>query len=200
MRLSDTHRSQLFALARQSIELGLAEQRWIVMPPTDLPAPLQESRASFVTLRIHGQLRGCCGNLAATRTMGEDVWRNAWASAFADPRFAPLDFEEWPEADLHISILSPLESITVSSEEQLVEMLRPRIDGLVLERDEARATFLPDVWEQLPDARDFLYHLKQKAGWPATSWSPHIKVQRYTTESFGERESEEFVEVASRRA
>ncbi|HYM35256.1 MAG TPA: AmmeMemoRadiSam system protein A [Steroidobacteraceae bacterium] len=200
MRLSDAHRSQLFAVARQSIELGLSELRWVAMPPTDLPAPLTERRASFVTLRIHGQLRGCCGNLMATRTMGEDVWRNAWASAFADPRFSPLEADEWVDADLHISILSPLEPVIVSSEEQLLEMLRPRVDGLVLERDESRATFLPDVWEQLPDPRDFLYHLKQKAGWPATSWSPHIKVQRYTTESFGERESEELVEIASRRA
>jgi AmmeMemoRadiSam system protein A len=201
MNLDPAQRSKLLALARQSIGLGLEQMRWVAMPSMDLPAPLTEARGSFVTLRIHKQLRGCCGNLLANRPVSEDVWRNAWASAFVDPRFSPLELEEWSGADLHISILSPLESIAVSSEAELLETLRPNIDGLVLERDRARATFLPEVWEQLPDPFDFVRHLKQKAGWPGNSWSPHIKVQRYTTESFGEDvEPIEFAEIASRRA
>jgi AmmeMemoRadiSam system protein A len=202
MSLDITHRNQLLSLARQSIDRGLAEMRWVAMPPLDLPAALSEARGSFVTLRIHKQLRGCCGNLAANRSISEDVWRNAWASAFADPRFSPLEPEEWPDAHLHISVLSPLESITVQSEQELIETLRPNVDGLVLERDDSRATFLPDVWEQISDPTEFVRHLKQKAGWPANAWSDRIKVQRYTTESFGEQTDvrEEFIEVSTRRA
>jgi len=186
MKLDTEHRNQLLAIARQSIDIGLAEMRWVAMPPRNLPAPLTEARGSFVTLRVDGRLRGCCGNLVANRRVSEDVWRNAWASAFADPRFPPLEQEEWLYADLHISVLSPLEPVQVSTEAELLDILRPNIDGLVLERDQSRATFLPDVWEQLSEPVDFVRHLKQKAGWPADSWSPHIKVQRYTTESFGE--------------
>jgi AmmeMemoRadiSam system protein A len=117
------------------------------------------------------------------------VWRNAWASAFADPRFSPLEADEWLNADIHISVLTPLERLDVVEEQELLDRLRPHIDGLVLERDDARATFLPDVWEQLPNPVDFVHHLKQKAGWPARSWSPHIKIWRYTTEVFGENET-----------
>jgi uncharacterized protein len=202
MNLDIAHRNQLLALARQSIDQGLAELRWIAMPATDFAAPLKEARGSFVTLRIDKQLRGCCGTLIATRSVGEDVWRNAWASAFADPRFSPLEVDEWPDAHLHISVLSSLEPVVVGSEQELLEMLRPNIDGLVLERDQSRATFLPDVWEQIPEPQEFVRHLKQKAGWPANSWSPLIKVHRYTTESFGEKieERSTAVERTSRRA
>jgi AmmeMemoRadiSam system protein A len=193
MNLDLTHRSRLLALARQSIESGLSALRWVPMPSLELPAPLAEERGSFVTLRIHKRLRGCCGNLSANRSVSEDVWRNAWASAFADPRFPPLEAEEWEQSgtDVHISVLSPLESVVVTDEHELLELLRPNVDGLVLERDDSRATFLPDVWEHLPEPVDFVRHLKQKAGWPASSWSPHIKVWRYTTESFGEVVAEE---------
>jgi len=202
MNLDTTHRNQLLALARQSIDQGLTQLRWVAMPSVDLPLALSEARGSFVTLRVDKQLRGCCGTLVATRAVSEDVWRNAWASAFADPRFAPLETEEWPKVNLHISVLSALEPVTVASEQELLELLRPNIDGLVLAREQSRATFLPDVWEQIPDPLDFVRHLKQKAGWPASSWSPLIKVQRYTTESFGEATKEQgsFVEKASRRA
>ena len=186
MTLEHPQRTRLLALARQSIEQGLLEQRWVAMPQVGLPEILQQHRGSFVTLRIGKQLRGCCGNLIANRPIGEDVWRNAWASAFADPRFSPLEHEEWPDAHVHISVLSPLETVTVSDQAELVAMLRPGIDGLVLERGEERATFLPDVWEQVPEPVEFVLHLMKKAGWSTDSWSAEIKVQRYTTESFGE--------------
>jgi AmmeMemoRadiSam system protein A len=195
--LDQSLRNKLFALARRSIELGLEQLRWVAMEPTELPRALLETRATFVTLRVQKQLRGCCGNLNANRSLSEDVWRNAWAAAFADPRFPPLEFDEWHQADLHISVLSPLEPLAVTNEEELLEVLRPNVDGLVLERDQSRATFLPEVWEQLPDPRDFVMHLKQKAGWPATSWSPHIRAQRYTTENFGENEQDEVISRTS---
>jgi AmmeMemoRadiSam system protein A len=186
VKLDTTQRNQLLALARQSIDQGIVEAGLQVAPSFNLPPTLQIVSGSFVTLRIDKQLRGCCGTLIATRPLSEDVWRNAWASAFADPRFSPLEADEWPDVHLHISVLSPLEPILVDSEHALLEVLRPGIDGLVLERDESRATFLPDVWEQIPDPVEFVRHLKQKAGWPANAWSPLISVQRYTTESFEE--------------
>jgi uncharacterized protein len=202
MNIHITQRNQLLTLARQSIDQGLAEQRWVAMPPITLPAPLSEARGSFVTLRIGKQLRGCCGTLIASRSLSEDVWRNAWTAAFADPRFAPLENEEWPDVHLHISVLSALEPLAVTSEQALLDILRPNVDGLVLERDQSRATFLPDVWEQIPDPEEFIRHLKQKAGWPGNAWSPLIKVQRYTTESFGEKTEAQatIAEKASRRA
>jgi AmmeMemoRadiSam system protein A len=190
MTLSAAHRSQLLALARQAIEQGLAEFRWVAMPSMELPAPLVENRGSFVTLRIDKQIRGCCGTLAASRSVSEDVWRNAWAAAFADPRFSPLEPEEWADVHLHIAVLSPLERLDVGSEADLVSKLRPNVDGIVLSREDAHATFLPEVWEQIAEPAEFLRHLKQKAGWPATSWSPHIVVQRFTVESFGEANNE----------
>ena len=189
MNLDGEQRSKLLALARQSIEAGLSAMRWVSMPVQDFSGPLGERRGSFVTLRTLGQLRGCCGILTTERTLAEDLWRNAWGSAFADPRFSPLEAEEWRDVDLHISVLTPLEPIVVADEDELLDRLRPAIDGLALERDDASATFLPDVWEQIPDPREFVRHLKQKAGWPAGSWSPHIKVSRFTTESFGDEPS-----------
>lgn len=188
MSLDTEHRNSLLQLARRSIDAGLQAMRWVPMPELDVSPPLTERRGCFVTLRILGQLRGCCGTLFAEHSLAEDVWRNAWASAFGDPRFSPLDADEWPDADIHIAVLSPLEPVIVADESQLIEMLRPGVDGLLLERDDARATFLPDVWEQLTDPVDFVQHLKQKAGWPGSSWSPHIKIWRYATETFAERE------------
>jgi AmmeMemoRadiSam system protein A len=190
MSLDTEHRNSLLQLARRSIDAGLQEMRWVPMSNVDVSPALAETRGSFVTLRILGQLRGCCGTLFADRSLAEDVWRNAWAAAFGDPRFSPLEAEEWPDAGIHISVLSPLEPLVVANESELLSILRPGVDGLLLERDDARATFLPDVWEQLSDPAEFLQHLKQKAGWPGSSWSAHIKVWRYVTESFGEREAQ----------
>ncbi len=190
MNLNDIDRRTLLTLARQSIDAGLAALRWTAMPPAGLSQPLLATRGSFITLRIDKQLRGCCGNLAADRSLGEDVWRNAWASAFSDPRFPPLETAEWPDVHIHISVLSQLEPLDILTEQELLDVLRPNIDGLVLERDQERATFLPEVWEHIFDRREFVRHLKEKAGWPGDSWSSEIKVHRYTTESFGEREEE----------
>jgi AmmeMemoRadiSam system protein A len=183
--LDNAHRDRLLALARRSIDLAFAAN-WPAQPDQSLQPPLDIARASFVTLRIGKQLRGCCGNLHATRALGEDVWRNAWAAAFADPRFAPLEHDEWPEAHVHLSVLGPLHAMPVSSEEELIASLQPHVDGVILEREGTRATFLPDVWADVPEPIEFIRHLKQKAGWPANTWSPLIRVWRYHTESFGE--------------
>jgi AmmeMemoRadiSam system protein A len=185
MDLDISQRRKLLELGRKSIELGLTVRRLPAWSDAQIDADLQLPRASFSTLEIDGRLRGCCGTIYPTRSLAEDVWRNAWASAFSDPRFPPLARSEYPNLDLHISVLSPIEPVNLESESELLESLRPGTDGLVLELDAARATFLPAVWEQLPEPREFLRHLKEKAGWPATFWSSRIRVYRYMTQSFG---------------
>jgi AmmeMemoRadiSam system protein A len=132
-----------------------------------------------------------CRKIDAPRPLAEDVWRNAWAAAFSDYRFPPLTAAEWPQTSLHLSLLTPPERIDVTSEAHLLTLLRPAVDGLILESETGRATLLPQVWEQLPDPADFVRQLKLKAGWPAGYWSDRVRVSRYQTESFGE----EFLEA-----
>jgi AmmeMemoRadiSam system protein A len=187
MPFEATHQRQLLALARRSIELGLAEGKLWPYPQPELPPELGALRSTFVTLRIEGALRGCCGSIESQRPLAEDLWRNAWASAFSDPRFPSLTPQEYPGIDVHVSVLTQLEQVPVSSETQLLEALRPGIDGVLLRLHDAQVTFLPAVWQQLPSPREFLRQLKLKAGWPAEFWSPDIKSYRYATESFGER-------------
>jgi len=187
MTIDATDRHTLLSLARRSIELGLTEERLAPVPQVDSPA-LQELRATFVTLREHEDLRGCCGSIEAHAPLAEDVWRNAWASAFGDPRFPPLSRDEYDELDVHISVLTPLERVRVATERELLDVLTPDRDGLLLKLGAARATFLPAVWESLRDPVEFVRQLKLKAGWPADFWSPQIEVWRYYTESFGENE------------
>ncbi len=141
------------------------------------------TRATFVTLTIDAQLRGCIGTLEARRALVEDVASNAYSAAFEDPRFAPLERAEFERLDIHLSLLSAPEPIQFGSEKDLLAQIRPSLDGLVLEEGARRGTFLPSVWEQLPDPVEFLRHLKRKAGLPADYWSATLRVSRYTSES-----------------
>ncbi len=184
--LSSAERTKLLHVAADSIEIALAAGRFI--PPSDSLATsdgLAVRAASFVTLYRHSQLRGCRGTLEPGRPLSNDVWYNAWSSAFDDPRFDPLGADEWPDIRIGISVLSAMEPLTAASESMLLAALRPGVDGLVIDYDGQRATFLPIVWEQLPDRSAFLGQLKRKAGLAADFWSPELKAWRYTTESFG---------------
>jgi uncharacterized protein len=185
--LDPSHQHLLLTLARQSILVGLREKRRVPCPDFVHDGTLDASRASFITLRTEGRLRGCCGTLEPQGALAEGVWRNAWSSAFSDPRFAPLREEEYANLDVHISVLGPLEPVAAMTEQELLRQLRPGVDGLLLQRGAAQATFLPAVWGQLPDAVEFVRQLKLKAGWTADFWAPDIAVWRYTTKSFGER-------------
>jgi AmmeMemoRadiSam system protein A len=150
----------------------------------DFDAPLRAVRASFVTLNHSGMLRGCIGHLEATLPLVEDVAENAFSAAFRDPRFPALTDAEYAGLELHISVLTPAEPLACDSERDLLRQMRPYRDGLILSEGLRRGTFLPSVWEQLPDPRDFLLHLKRKAGLPDEYWSPSLQVYRYETESF----------------
>lgn len=172
----------LLALARQAIaaRLGLA-------PPPRLPENLQEPGASFVTLTRNGELRGCIGSLTAWRPLAEDVIHNACAAAFEDPRFAPVSVAEWPQIRIEVSLLSPPQLMTCRNRADLLAQLRPGEDGLILAEGSRRATFLPQVWEQLPDPEDFLGQLCRKAGLPPSHWSPELRFWRYQVKKWKEQ-------------
>lgn len=176
----------LLDTARSSIRHGLDQGKALEVNADDYSEDLQAECACFVTLQIAGELRGCIGHLQAVQPLINDVAENAWAAAFQDPRFAPLSQAEFPRLEIHISILSPPQAMSFSSQQDLLTQIRPGIDGLILEDGYRRGTFLPSVWESLPDAPDFLDHLKLKAGLPASYWSDNIKVSRYTSESISD--------------
>ena len=182
--LSEIQRQQLHELARHAIEFGLEHGRPPEINITDFDTELQQNSATFVTLHRHNQLRGCIGILQPLRPLAEDVVQNAWAAAFSDTRFMPLARNELEALDIHISILGTPETIIFDSESDLVQQLRPGVDGLILEDGYHRGTFLPSVWEQLPSRHEFFRHLKQKAGLPPDYWSDTLTVQRYTVEEF----------------
>jgi AmmeMemoRadiSam system protein A len=186
MPLSEAEGALLLVTARQSIEYGLSHNRALPVTPAAHP-PLDKPGASFVTLHRHGELRGCIGSLQASRPMLADVAENAYAAAFRDSRFIPVQANELDEIDIAVSVLSEPEALHVEDEQELLAQLRPGIDGLILEDEGKRGTFLPSVWESLPAKTDFLAHLKSKAGLPADHWSDSLKVWRYTTETFSER-------------
>jgi AmmeMemoRadiSam system protein A len=181
--LDPASRELLLHVAAAAIEAGLGSSSKAPPDARDLPADLLRVQASFVTLTIDSQLRGCCGALEPRQLLATDVWHNAQASAFRDPRFEPLQLEEWRDADLEVAVLSPLTRMPSRSEPALLGELRPGVDGLVIAWRGARATFLPKVWQTISDPREFLRHLKSKAGWRGDFWAPDIEAWRYETET-----------------
>jgi len=171
-------------VAKNAVEYALQHGSPLSVDTTHYPRPLREPAASFVTLKKHGELRGCIGSLEAHRPLVDDVAHNAYAAAFRDPRFSPVTAQELPELEFHLSVLTPAEPMQFESEKNLLEQIHPGIDGLVLEDGAYRGTFLPAVWESLPDTVQFLQHLKLKAGLPKNHWSDTLKISRYTAESF----------------
>ena len=155
----------------------------------DLPARaawLEKTGACFVTLKAHGQLRGCIGSLEARQALYDDVVHNAVAAALRDPRFPPLSAAELNEVEIEVSLLSPATPIDCFDETDALAQLRPGVDGIILEYGAHRGTFLPQVWEDLPQPQHFLAHLKRKAGLPEDFWSDDIRLSRYTVQKFKE--------------
>ncbi|ALG66533.1 AmmeMemoRadiSam system protein A [Beggiatoa leptomitoformis] len=175
----------LLSVAREAIQQRLATGKAVAISPDTFEPALQAVRASFVTLMLKGNLRGCIGTLIASQSVISDVAYHAQAAAFHDPRFPPVTNNEFSLLDIHISVLNPAEPLIFNSEAMLLQQLRPHIDGLIFEVAGHKATFLPSVWESLPTPDVFLRQLKQKAGLPADFWSDSVKAQRYTVESIG---------------
>lgn len=189
-RIAEDHGEQvgatLVAQARGAIadELGIEDG---TAGPADDGAPwLAEPGATFVTLTQKGHLRGCIGSLVARRPVLVDVRSNAVAAAFADPRFPALAAIEYEQTRVEVSLLSEPQPLAFGSEAEALASLRPGVDGVILEFAAWRSTFLPQVWEQVPDPATFLAHLKRKAGLPADFWHEEIRLRRYTVRKWKE--------------
>lgn len=187
MKLNKTQEATLLKLAKFSILYGLEFGEPLPLNHPEVEAvegPLLRSQgAAFVTLNKRHQLRGCIGSIQAYRPLIEDVVNHAYDAAFKDPRFPPLQAEEVADLTIEISVLTPPERMAgCETYEELLAQLQPGVDGLILTDGLHQATFLPTVWEQLPDKQQFVLHLMQKAG--MRSWSPNMQCYRYHTLSF----------------
>ena len=182
---SPFERQRLLEIALESIQSGLDNHQHLIPDPASLPANLCAYRACFVTLESGGKLRGCIGSLEPRTILAEDTSYNAWGAAFRDPRFRPLQAGELGALTIRVSVLCEREMVQFDTEQDLINKLRPGMDGLILQEHACKGTFLPSVWESLPKAEDFLAQLKLKAGLPVHYWSDTMQAWRYTTESFG---------------
>jgi AmmeMemoRadiSam system protein A len=182
---SPYERRTLLEIAFASIQHGLSTGHPLSVASGDYHDTLQTPRATFVTLHLDGRLRGCIGSLEPRHPLVVDVAENAFAAAFCDPRFLSLSTTELTALECHISVLGTPVILAFDSETDLITQLRAGVDGLVLEEVGGyRGTFLPSVWDQLPDPRDFFSQLKRKAGLPEKHWSKTLRVLRYETTSF----------------
>jgi AmmeMemoRadiSam system protein B/AmmeMemoRadiSam system protein A len=176
------HAQELLAVARRSIEQGFATGRMYTPDPAAYADILRQPAATFVTLKINASLRGCIGTTQAIQPLIVSVADSAYKAAFQDPRFKPLTREEYRRIELSVSVLTPPEEISYVSEQDLASQLQPGMDGLIIEAGPRRATFLPEVWDSIPGAEDFLRQLKLKAGMSATE-SP-VRAWRYRSEHY----------------
>jgi len=181
--LLDTHGSTLLRVAADSIRHGLDFEHPLGVDLARYPDALRAQRATFVTLRRNDRLRGCIGSPSAHQPLIVDVAENAFAAAFKDRRFAKLERKDLEALQMSISVLSPASAMRFADESDLLAQLRPGVDGLIIQGDDRRALFLPQVWESLPLPTKFLGQLKVKAGLQADYWSDDFKAWRFVAES-----------------
>ncbi len=184
--LSPNNRDMLLSACLKSIRHGLAKGRRPQVKLGTFDREIECVRASFIKLKKNGQLRGCIGSMVPHRPLIEDVVWNAFAAAFDDPRFKPVKKKELDDLDLSIALLGVPHNFPVTGLDDLAARLRPHVDGLILRHNQNQATFLPHVWEQLPEPLDFIQHLMKKAGMSPDQWPDDMQVQRYSTENFGQ--------------
>ena len=185
MSLSDTDRQYLLELARETIVQRLRKEELPPLDPDTLPESLSGDGACFVTLTKRGALRGCIGSLEPRRLLVEDVRKNAAAAAFSDPRFPPVSVQELDDLQIELSILSAAQPLSYDGPDDLIAKLRPGVDGVFIESGWNRATFLPQVWEKLPDPDQFLGQLCRKAFLDTDAYRrPGLKVSIYQVLKF----------------
>ena len=177
--LPPPEQAALLDVAEDAILAGLEGRR---LTPPEWPT---ERRGVFVTLHVDGELNGCIGTIEPDEPLAAAVARRAWDAAFADPRLPRLRTDDWDRLHIEISVLSPLERLDVRSFDELLAAITPGVDGLMITAGSRRGTFLPSVWEQLPDPRQFLDQLWRKAGLTPGTWPEGLVVERYRTQSFG---------------
>ncbi len=185
--LSREERLILLQVARQAIAEAVCGSPAAQLDLQELPAALSQPGASFVTLTIAGELRGCIGALEAYQPLVEDVREHAVGAALQDYRFPPLDPRELDELEIEISRLTSPQLLSYNTSDELLQKLRPGIDGVILRDGLHRATFLPQVWEKLPDPAVFLEHLCAKMGASPSLWRyKSLQVYTYQVEEFHE--------------
>jgi len=176
-------RSVLLTLARESIEEVLETRNIIDRGALVAEHPaLERPMATFVTLTVGGELRGCIGTLVAHRPLVDDIIHNAKAAAFQDPRFPPLSASEYPRTAVEVSLLSEPQEVSYRDTQELKSIIRPGVDGVILALGGRQATFLPQVWEQLPDFETFFVHLGHKAGIGGNALEFHPQIFTYQVE------------------
>ena len=184
--LSADEQAHLLDIARQSIVRGLDSGAALRLEVTRLEARLRVDSAVFITLTLAGALRGCIGSLQPSAPLAQAVANSAFNAAFRDRRFAQVQAGEIEKIRIEVSVLSPMELIAVNSRQALLDDLRPEVDGLLMEDQGYRSTFLPKVWEKITTPNEFVGELMQKAGLAAEHWSSTIRFYRYHSTSFGE--------------
>ena len=187
-KLTPEEQTILLRLAREAVERGVKGEELPPLDPASLPAHLCEQGSSFVTLTSHGQLRGCIGALDSYQSLAEDVREHALGAALKDPRFPPVREDELSGIQIEISRLTPPVILGYSDPQDLLAKLRPHVDGVILHEDPyRRATFLPQVWEKIPDPAAFLSNLCYKMGVEPDLWRhKHLEVLTYQVEEFHE--------------
>ncbi|MFN2182815.1 MAG: AmmeMemoRadiSam system protein A [Anaerolineae bacterium] len=186
-RLTDEEKKTLLRLARSSLEAGVRGQQASPIPASELSPRLRDPGASFATLTINGQLRGCIGALEPYQSLADDVREHALAAALEDPRFPPVRPEELGYIQVEISRLTLPEPMEYTDANDLLSQLHPNIDGVILRDGMRRATFLPQVWEKIPDKETFLDNLCMKMGSAPDTWrKKHLEVLTYQVEEFHE--------------
>ncbi|WP_137893843.1 AmmeMemoRadiSam system protein A [Ramlibacter sp. 2FC] len=178
----------LLAIARRALERELGEARHLAEDPPAGAPWLDAPGASFVTLMQRNRLRGCIGTLDAHRPLCVDVAANAVAAALRDTRFPPLAARELAQTDIEVSLLSAPEPVAFDSEAGALAQLEPGVHGVVFEFGAQRSTFLPQVWQQLPDAADFMAQLKRKAGLAPDFWARGVRLSCYRVRKWKETE------------
>jgi AmmeMemoRadiSam system protein A len=186
-KLTEEEGRCLLSVARQTIHQRLFNSERQDLPDSQASPKFSEKRGTFVTLTIDGGLRGCIGHIIPQESLLEGIRINAINAAFQDPRFRPLSRKEWERVKIEISILTSPEALTYSDAEDLLDKLRPGIDGVIIKKGFHQATFLPQVWEQLPDKKEFLTHLCMKAGLERDAWKKEkLEVSTYQVQAFEE--------------
>lgn len=186
-RLTEEEGRRLVSVARQTIEQRLFNLEDKSQPDSALSPKFSEKRGTFVTLTIDGALRGCIGHLVPQESVIEGIRINALNAAFRDPRFRPLSRKEWEKVKIEISILTTPKPLAYTDGDDLLNKLRPGIDGVIIKKGINQATFLPQVWEQLPDKKEFLRHLCMKAGLDFDAWKHEkLEVSVYQVQAFEE--------------
>ncbi|MCD6560615.1 MAG: AmmeMemoRadiSam system protein A [Deltaproteobacteria bacterium] len=186
-KLTEEDGKFLLKVARDTIDRKLAGLEETGKPDVKLSAVFHEKRGTFVTLTMHGNLRGCIGHIIPQESLIDGIRENAINSAFKDPRFLPLTRDEWENVKIEVSILTEPRPLTYSDVDELLKKLRPGIDGLIIKKGFHQATFLPQVWDQLPEKEEFLGHLCLKAGLDGDAWRKgELEISTYQVQAFEE--------------